>query len=150
MSGVPGAGGPIPKRSSERRRTNSAPAETVTPPAAPVAAPDLPEGTHPLAREWYESLQVSGQAQYYEPSDWTQAKFVAATMTQFFLMGGSNANMFAAIQAAMRELLTTEGARRRVRLEVERPKPQPEGVVERPGNVSDIRARVSQGGRRGR
>lgn len=149
MSGVPGAGGPVPKRSTERRRRNkdTAPDVVRVPVAVAVEAPPLPDATAPLAREWYESLQRSGQAQFYEPSDWAAAQFVAATMTRF-LKQRVSAQLFAAVWAAMGELLTTEGARRRVRLEIERP---PAETAERPGvtALNDYRARLTKGGRRG-
>jgi hypothetical protein len=145
MPGVPGAGGPVPKRSTERRRRNADSAtQVVAPPLAAVEAPPLPEDTAPLAREWYESLQTSGQAQFYEPSDWLSAKILAAQLTAHISSGYRSAVMFSAIWSAMGELLTTEGARRRVRLEIDRPVAD----AVKPANVTDYRARLTKGGRR--
>lgn len=92
--------------------------------ASPV--PLLPDGTHPIARAWYESLQVSGQAPLYEPSDWAAAVFVAESMTRLLRGRKLSAVGFAAVWSAMGELLTTEGARRRVRIELEREEPEEE------------------------
>jgi len=119
--------GPIPKRSTERRRRNAASrAETVAPPAAPVEAPELPSGTHQIARDWYDSLRVSGQSQFYEPSDWAAALMLAAAMTRLFSERRFSALLFAQVWGAMGDMLTTESARRKARLEVERGKPPAE------------------------
>jgi hypothetical protein len=113
--------GPVPKRSTERRRRNAdSKPDTVAAPGAPlVEAPATPEGLHEIAAEWFESLKTSGQALYYEPSDWATAKFVAREMSRL-LANRFSAQGFAAVMAAMTELLTTEGARRRARIEIQR------------------------------
>lgn len=124
--------GPVPKRTEERRRRNKPEGLTRAPAVQGIVeAPLLAEDTAPLAREWYDSLKLSGQSQFYEPSDWLAAKFLAAQMTAHIASGYRSAVQFAAIWSAMGELLTTEGARRRVRLEIERaePKQAPAGVT---------------------
>lgn len=128
-----GARGPVPKRSAERRRRNKeSQPENVRPLTEKVDAPAADPGWHVIARDWYESLRESGQAQFYEPSDWQAARFVAEAMTR--LLGqtrGFNANLMAALWSAMADLLTTEGARRRARLEIDRSDkpPVPAGVT---------------------
>lgn len=115
--------GPVPKRSSERRRRNkpegpevtSAPATTQT-----VECPLPDESWHEIARDWYGSLAKSGQAIFYEPSDWATARYVAEAMSRGLQASRFSAQLFAAVSAAMTELLTTEGARRRARLEIHR------------------------------
>jgi hypothetical protein len=64
------------------------------------------------------SLAESGQSQFYEPSDWAVARYVAEVMSRNLADGNMSAVMFAAVMSAMTELLTTEGARRRARLEL--------------------------------
>jgi hypothetical protein len=93
--------------------------------------PQLPEGVHSIARRWYESLQRSAQVELYEPSDWAAAVFVAEAMTRLLRAEKLSAVGFAAVWSAMGELLTTEGARRRARVEIERGKPAetPKGVT---------------------
>lgn len=118
--------GPVPKRSSERRRRNKPEgAEITTVPVAEqqVKCPLADESWHQIARDWYDSLAVSGQAVFYEPSDWATARYVAEAMSRSLLASRFSAQMFAAVSAAMTELLTTEGARRRARLEIARGKP---------------------------
>lgn len=145
MPGVPGLATNTPKRSTERRRRNADAAVVPTPVASlPVEAPPLEGEHHPLARGWYESLRHSGQSIYYEPSDWMAAQVVAGTLSKFLKKDNPSAVLFASIWSSMSELLTTEGARRRARMEVERLNPQ----VEKPANVTDYRARLTQGGRR--
>ncbi len=116
-----GTRGPVPKRSDQRRRRNAAnPTTAVAPPAAPVPAPPLDFPAHPVAAGWYRSLSESGQAQFYEPSDWAAAQLVAFDLTRHLNSGRVSAQMLAALWSAMGDLLTTEAARRRVRIEIER------------------------------
>lgn len=128
-----GARGPVPKRSSERRRRNKeAKVETVSPITAAVDAPPASSAWHEIARDWYESLKTSGQARFFEPSDWQYARYVADVMSRNLKQRQKFSSvLFAAVTSAMNDLLTTEAARRRVRLEIERvgEPEQPAGVV---------------------
>ncbi len=118
---MPGATGPVPKRSTERRRRNKVEGLTVTaPPAMPVVAPELQGEVHEIARAWYESLKTSGQARFYEPSDWATALYVAEAMSRNLKSQRISGQLFASVISAMTDLLTTEGARRRARMEIER------------------------------
>lgn len=105
----------------------------------PVAlAPEIPpadEAWHPRAAEWYESLTVSVQAQYLEPSDWAFARYLGDLMTTTLGTPRVNAQLVTAITRGMDQLLTTEGSRRAVRLELQRPKGQ--------GDESDGAAEVT-------
>lgn len=117
-----GERGAVPKRSDERRRRNKPETPITTAPSAPnVTAPDPAEDWHPIARYWFESLGESGQAIYYQPSDWATAYYVAEAMSRNLYQGGKFSSMlFTGVMSAMTELLTTEGSRRRVRLEIDR------------------------------
>lgn len=143
MPGVPGLSTNIPKRSAERRRRNASTGTDSVVVTGPVAIPALPERTHPIAREWYESLKESGQSQFYEPSDWHSAIVVTEMLTRLLSSEKTSAMLFTAAWSAMGELLSTEGSRRRLKMEIER---QPTG--EKPANVTDYRARLVKGGRR--
>lgn len=130
--------GPVPKRSTERRRRNKPEgAEVTTVPAATHSAqcPPADESWHQIARDWYDSLARSGQAVFYEPSDWATARYVAEAMSRGLSSSRFSAQLFAAVSSAMTELLTTEGARRRARLEIERGKP---GEKEKPAGVTAL------------
>lgn len=152
MPGVPGSGGPVPKRSTQRRRRNTPEVEIEQAPAAPVVEiPESLDGWHPIAKSWYESLGKSGQSVFYQPSDWATAVLIAESMSrdlkpQFV---GINPETGESIKAAiplkgaslasylkaMTVLLATEGDRRRARLELERG-----GVAEDPDDVASVTA----------
>ncbi|MGW4223026.1 phage terminase small subunit [Streptomyces bauhiniae] len=124
-----GAHGPIPKRSEERRRRNKddGPELIQAPAGSPEDLPGLPDPDplwHPIATDWYLSLRESGQAAFYEPSDWAVARYAAHVMSQVLQSErGPNGQLVAALNSVMSSLLTTEGDRRRARMELERKKP---------------------------
>ncbi|MCM8548897.1 hypothetical protein [Streptomyces sp. STCH 565 A] len=121
-----GAHGPIPKRSEERRRRNKADGpELVQAPSGPPAdLPDLPgpdPAWHEIAYDWYLSLRESGQAAFYQPSDWAVARYAAELMSRGLASDRPpNGQYVAALDSMMARLLTTEGDRRRARIELER------------------------------
>lgn len=121
-----GTRGPIPKRTEERRRTNKddGPGLIKAPSGAPADLPDLPDADplwHPIATDWYLSLRESGQAAFYQPSDWAVARYAADLMSKVLMSErGPNGQLVAALNSVMSSLLTTEGDRRRARMELER------------------------------
>lgn len=124
---------PAPKRSSERRRRNKdSKPETVTATGA-VEAPDADEAWNPIARDWFDALKTSGQAQFFEPSDWAAARYVAEVMSRHLERAQPSAQLFSGIWGAMSDLLSTEASRRRVRMEVER-------VAAEPGTPAGVTA----------
>lgn len=118
-----GARGPVPTRSDQRRRQNKNPEGIATAKAPGVRAEQPPADAswHDMARDWYESLATSGQARWYQPSDWQTARVWAELLSRQLASGRPSAQMVAAWQQAATELLTTEGARRRARIELEAP-----------------------------
>lgn len=135
-----GERGPVPKRSEERlghRAKDEKP--TQAPSATPrrIPMPRVPEldTWHPLAKDWYCSLEHSGQSIYYEFSDWMTARMVAEQMSReledkFVAVSDAGEPIFVkapipgqsmnAILKAMSSLLVTEGDRRRASLELNR------------------------------
>lgn len=114
--------GPVPQRSDHRRRANKPPIDIDTAPGASrVKAPEPLEGWHPIALAWYESLAVSGQSYWYQPSDWAEAVFLAEVMSEALLAGPINGPKLSAILSGSSRLMTTEGDRRRMRIELARP-----------------------------
>jgi hypothetical protein len=97
---------------------------TKAPSGAPTDLPDLPgpdELWHPIATDWYLSLRESGQAAFYEPSDWAMARYAAELMSRGLSSDRPpNGQYVAALNSVMTSLLTTEGDRRRARMELER------------------------------
>lgn len=117
--------GPPPKRSDQRRRRNkpdeSQPKLTVVKDDAPrpvVKAPRVSPSWHPLMKDWFRSLKESRQAMFYEPSDWQTARLIAEIMSQeLYNEKGVKATMLAEFNSAAASLMTTEGERRRLRVE---------------------------------
>lgn len=119
-----GSRGPIPKR-SDRRLGHGSKAEAARVDRVAVAGPAVPmppaDGSwHPLAAGWYRSLGESGQARFYEPSDWVTAKVWAEVLSRQLAGGRVSAQRVATWAAGATELLTTEGSRRRARVELAR------------------------------
>ena len=121
--------GPVPKRSDQRRRRQGASATPIVHAAAsstPSEWQPVPAWWDNIAARWYLSLQDSGQSAFYEPSDRATAFYVAESMSRS--LGGErmSATLFAAVMSAMDTLLTTEGARRRARVELEQAEQTPD------------------------
>lgn len=133
--------GPVPKRSDQRRRRNKQDVETQSVlRTGDVRIPSPAEDWHPIAVEWFDSLKDSAVSQYYDTSDWATAKYVAEAMSRNLQGGRFSGQLFAAVMSAMTDLLTTEGARRRARLEIERNNGIEE--TEATSNVVDLRNRA--------
>lgn len=154
-----GARGPVNKRSDQLRRKNipDTPVDTA-PGAVNVKVPAADEEWHPIARQWYESLEPSGQSVFYEPSDWATAYLIAESISrdlnpQFVAvteqgevikeripMKGAS---LTAYLRAMTALMATEGDRRRARLELERAAAVDEDEAASVTALSDYVSRIS-------
>lgn len=116
--------GPPPKRKEQRRRRNK-PAEgrevqQVARAGSRVKVPNVKPGWHPLMKDWYRALKASGQAQFFEPSDWQTAQLWCHVMSEELKSGEPiKANTLTAFNSVAGDLLVTEGARRRLRLELQ-------------------------------
>lgn len=108
--------GPVPKRSDQRRRRNRTGPDQVAAGPPVVDPPALRDGIHPLARAWYDALAQSGQARFYEASDWMTAQVIAEAIEDYALT--RRASTLAGILQGATALLATEGDRRRLRLEL--------------------------------
>ena len=120
--------GPIPNRSDQRVRRNKpdVPIEKITA-IGGVPVPDLGIlNPHWLVRDMYNSLKVSAQKKYFEPSDWQYARLAMFTLNEMLQPSedGKPARISAmklqVVNQMLGSLLMTEGERRRVRIEVER------------------------------
>lgn len=117
--------GPPPKRSDQRRRRNkpdeSQPKLTVVKDDVPrraVKPPRVSPSWHPLMKDWFRSLKESRQSMFYEPSDWQTARLLAEVMSEELNSEkGVKASMLAEFNSAAGSLMTTEGERRRLRVE---------------------------------
>ena len=114
--------GPVPKRSDQRVRRNKPDVETDT--IEMIGVVEVPPlglaDPHPLVEDLYCSLADSGQAQYYEPSDWEFARVMCHFLDRQVKSSKPSGQLLAVLHSMMTDLLIAEGARRRVRLEIER------------------------------
>lgn len=119
-----GSRGPVPKRSAEQagHRTKEEQPDKTT--GEVVKPPPASREWAPEARNWYKALKRSGQSHWFEPSDWEYARLLCRLLTeQLQRAKGPSSEMVKAILNGMDQLATTEAARRRLRIEVERPEP---------------------------
>ena len=137
--------GPIPKRDAERSRRNKEPEGNVSLAKGTAMGGDpfpVKDHWHEMAKEWYGSLSDSGIAAFYERSDWATAMIVAEELTHYFNTSTSrrSAQMLTALFSMMTSLGATEGDRRRMRIELEKPKAeiQSVGVTELAGYKSRL------------
>ena len=143
-----GPRGPVPKRADQRRRRNTTTksGEPTKVTAVPIAAPISPMPTadldwHPMVIDLYNSLNESGQAQFYEPSDWQFARFVCELASRCLRSDRINGQLVTAVMAGLTDLLATEGSRRRARVELQR------GPSEAPPSVALMEEyRIAAGG----
>lgn len=149
--------GPLPKRSDQRIRRNKAGADGITRgEARPVTVPRAGNGWHPIAKRLFKSLGDSGQADFYQDSDWALAFSLCDDLSRYkheedrhlkmskiadewysltpeereerglgdrppHVPKGGSAMKLVAIYAALDNLMVSEGARRRLRVELEAP-----------------------------
>jgi hypothetical protein len=142
-----GFNGPIPKRDDQRIRRNQPEVQTdKVEMIGEVEIPDLglPDPHH-LISDFYASLALSGQARYYEPSDWQFARITLHFLDKLLKSSKPSGQMLATITTSLSNLMVSEGDRRRLRMEVERNK----GAGDSGENVVDIaemfRRRLSGG-----
>lgn len=113
--------GPIPERSDRRRRVNKPEIEIESAPGAEdVEVPEPDPHWAPFVTRWYVSLSKSGQSIFYQPSDWSQAWILAEVLHRAMVNSKPSAMLIQSFLAGSSELMTTEGARRRLRIELAR------------------------------
>lgn len=120
-----GARGPIGKRSDQRlgHRSAEEQAQTVHAPAGQKVRPPSADRTwHPIARGMFESLAKSGQSAFYEASDWQTARLAAEVTSQMLQADKVSAMLLAAVDGMWARLLMTEADRRRLKVELKKPK----------------------------
>lgn len=154
-----GQRGPAPKRSEERRRRNKDGVETTTVDIAElisqdVVIPEADENWEELTITYWESFQRSGQAVFYEPSDWMTAYMLMEVLDRWLKPqdvrvgeyrpgaqeGGEveytfeakiipiPGNVLSSILKGLTSLMATEGDRRRLSVELERKKAREEAA----------------------
>ncbi|MBV7294918.1 hypothetical protein KRX51_03165 [Corynebacterium sp. TAE3-ERU12] len=134
--------GPVPKRSDQRRRRNKDNSPTkVTVATSAVKPPAENRAWHIAAKRWYRSLRHSGQSAFYEPSDWAYAQLAADILSDELSREKPRAATINQVLSMMDNLLTSEGARRRLRLELVRT----DGTENETNNVVEMNPAVIYG-----
>ncbi len=118
-----GRRGPINNRSddlSRDRDANRGDQITVTKgQSRPADIPQPDPDWHSTAKMMWEASVSSGQADFYESSDYFYLWHICEELSKYKSTGKSSAMMLQSLNQAMERLLLTEGDRRRVRLELE-------------------------------
>lgn len=121
-----GPRGPVPKPASTRmghRSKAERAAEVITLPGvlAPVEIPEPDPAWHPAILQHWKGIVASPQSdRYYQPSDWSFAWYACARESSNLSSARPSAQASQVFVSIMSDLLVAEGARRRLRIEVER------------------------------
>lgn len=115
-----------------KRRRNKDLVESIEAPASPgpvKSTPSVDPTWHHIVRQLYMSYAVSPQAAFFEPSDWSQLRYVCAFISSTLYKGEYDADypdeyklgLDAAASAisALEDFMTTEATRRRLRITIE-------------------------------
>lgn len=138
-----GTRGPVPQRSDQRRRANKPDMPVVS--ARGAARPRVPAASkdwHPIAKRMYLSLKGSGQSAFFEASDWATAQLAAEATSRLLTAEKFSAMLLSAVDAIWSRLLMTEADRRRLRIELERPKEDADAKAA-VSDLDDYRSRLS-------
>ena len=111
----------MPKLAAERRRRNapSGP-ELVTVPTV-VASSEAADPTwHPVIVGWFDGLRAGPEAEFMTQAGWGFARYLAERESRNLQLARPSAQTSALFVASQADLLTTEGSRRRLRVELDR------------------------------
>ncbi|MER6314612.1 hypothetical protein ABT237_12695 [Streptomyces sp. NPDC001581] len=97
--------------------------------ARPTKIPHADESWHPIAQRLWDSLKTSGQADFYQDSDWALAFSLCEDLSYYKGAGKRSGQMLQTIYSAFERLLVAEGDRRRVRVELHEPAPEQQSAA---------------------
>lgn len=119
--------GPVPYRTEELSRERNANRGNDRPTLKrgtmrPVTIPRAGKGWHPTASRLFNALKKSGQADFFQESDWAYAFSLCEDISAMKKMqektGKPHAESLKALYGAMSNLMFTEADRRRLRIEL--------------------------------
>ncbi len=117
--------GPVPNRESDlarpRERKDGDVQSVTKGEMRPVKIPNADREWHPIARRLWDSLKTSGQADFYQNSDWAFAYSLCEDLSVYKKSGNRSGQMLQTIYSSFERLLVAEGDRRRVRIELHEP-----------------------------
>lgn len=114
--------GPKPKRSTERVRRNKPDVVIKLGVSKPAIRPPEDKTWHVTAKRLYRSLKDSGQTEFWQQSDWEYARLTMDQISKALNVSDDQpirAGQLAEINKMLAELMFTEPARRRARIELE-------------------------------
>lgn len=117
----------VRKRESElarpraRKGVEGASAPAVTGERRTVTVPREKTEWVPDAKRWYKSLKTSGQADFYQDSDWALAVFLCDEISYYRKAARRSPEMLKTILVGMEKLLTSESDRLKARVELSAP-----------------------------
>ncbi len=115
--------GPVPKRIAEfgEHSHRKIPTVDTLPIVGDYRPPPLNiDDPHDIVRQLYEAAKRSAQARYFEPTDWQMLRLTLTFADKLLKSSRPSGQMLAVVHSMLGDLLTSEGARRRLRIEVER------------------------------
>ncbi|MFE0964070.1 MULTISPECIES: phage terminase small subunit [Streptomyces] len=128
-----GARGPVPNREEDLARPRSRKGSDQQPVTKgemrPVKIPNADRDWHPIARRLWDSLKTSGQADFYQNSDWAFAYSLCEDLSHYKKSGKRSGQMLQTIYSAFERLLVAEGDRRRVRIELNEPEDEQDSAA---------------------
>lgn len=121
--------GPIPNRSEDLSRERDANRSNRPPlkkgQMRPVSIPNAPRDWHPTCRRLWESLKTSGQADFFQNSDWAYAYSI---LEDFSFQKNAQAEgkrmsseTIKTLYGGLDRLMMTEAERRKARVELDEP-----------------------------
>jgi hypothetical protein len=102
--------------------------------------PEADPSWKPKARSWYNSLKLSGQSAFFEPSDWATA--VAAADAYDVFLRTHNASILAQFTRLSERLGATIADRQRTRINLEEPAPEDEDEAAADNSVKGWQSRL--------
>lgn len=115
--------GPVPNRSTDLSRDRDANRsdrpDLKKGTMRPVEIPEPDPEWHPLAKMVYDGMKNSGQADFFQESDWAYAHVICEELSHYKSQTRRSGQMFSSLSSAMTNMLLTEADRRRARIELE-------------------------------
>lgn len=135
--------GPIPRRESDLARPRERKGGDVQPVQKgrlrEVTVPEPDEEWHPIAKMIWESAQTSGQADYYQDTDYALLYSICEDIHEYKSRYQRNGQILSTLYSTLGRLMFTEGDRRSLRLELHADEPADDAEVTA---ISDYKNRL--------
>jgi hypothetical protein len=117
--------GPVPNRESDlarpRERKGSDQVSVTKGTLRETKVPHADSDWHPIARKLWDGMKSSGQADFFQNSDWAYAYSLMDDLSEYKKSGRRSSQMAQVIYTSLGNLLVTEADRRRIRIELHEP-----------------------------